>query len=52
MAVHPWDVDGAARAGLSTAWIDRNGTPYPASFTPPQVRAGSLVDLREQLAVR
>jgi 2-haloacid dehalogenase len=52
VAVHPWDVDGAARTGLSTAWIDRNGTPYPASFTPPQVRAGSLVDLREQLAVR
>ena len=34
VAVHPWDIDGAARAGLSTAWINRAGVPYPAYFTP------------------
>lgn len=50
VAVHPWDVDGAARAGLGTAWIDRRGTPYPASFTSPRVHARGLVDLRAQLA--
>ena len=49
-AVHPWDVDGAARAGLRTAWIDRAGSPYPASFTAPWVRAEGLVGLRTQLA--
>jgi len=50
VAVHPWDIDGAARAGLATAWIDRSGTPYPASFTRPSLRATSLIDLAQQLA--
>jgi 2-haloacid dehalogenase len=50
VAVHPWDVDGAARAGLRTAWIDRAGTPYPRSSTSPGLRAGDLVDLRARLA--
>ncbi|MDP5182618.1 haloacid dehalogenase type II [Blastococcus sp. BMG 814] len=49
VAVHPWDIDGAARAGLATAWIDRAGTPYPSSFTPPSLRATGLTDLAEQL---
>ncbi len=50
VAVHPWDVDGAARAGLRTAWIDRaGGTPWPDAFTPPEITASSLVDLAEQL---
>jgi 2-haloacid dehalogenase len=35
VAVHPWDIDGAARAGLRTAWIDRTGVAYPAHLTPP-----------------
>ena len=50
VAVHPWDIDGAARAGLVTAWIDRAGTPYPGCFTPPSLRATSLTDLADQLA--
>ncbi|WP_346621792.1 haloacid dehalogenase type II [Blastococcus montanus] len=49
VAVHPWDIDGAARAGLGTAWIDRAGTPYPESFTPPSLRATGLTDLAGQL---
>ncbi len=24
VAVHPWDIDGASRAGLATAWINRS----------------------------
>ena len=36
VAVHPWDIDGAARAGLQTAWIDRSGAPYPQHLQPPQ----------------
>lgn len=50
VAVHPWDLDGAARAGLRTAWVDRSGSPYPRSFTPPEIQATDLVDLARQLA--
>jgi 2-haloacid dehalogenase len=50
VAVHPWDIDGAARAGLSTAWIDRAGTPYPDSFTAPTLRATGITDLADQLS--
>lgn len=35
VAVHPWDLDGAARAGLRTAWIDRTGGPYPGWCRTP-----------------
>lgn len=35
VAVHPWDIDGARRAGLETAWLDRDGRPYPDYFLPP-----------------
>ena len=49
VAVHPWDVHGAAAAGAATAWIDRVGTPYPSTFTPPDVAAADLVDLAARL---
>lgn len=35
VAVHPWDIDGAARAGLRTAWIDRSGRPFRATSRRP-----------------
>ncbi|MDP9998393.1 haloacid dehalogenase type II [Pseudarthrobacter sulfonivorans] len=44
-AVHPWDIHGAARAGMRTAWINRTDSPYPAYFTPPENIVGSLRDL-------
>lgn len=50
VAVHPWDVDGAHRMGLQTAWIDREGADYPSHLTPPDTRAGGLVDLAAQYA--
>lgn len=49
VAVHPWDIDGAARAGLRTAWIDRGGSRYPSHLQPPELRATSIVDLARQL---
>ena len=49
VAVHPWDIDGAARAGLVTGWLNRTGGPYPAYFTTPDVEARSLTDLAAQL---
>ena len=50
VAVHPWDIDGAARAGLHTAWIDRSGnTPYPPYFTAPDITASGVDDLAHTL---
>ena len=49
VAVHPWDIDGAARAGLQTAWINRTGGPYPAYFTPPDLSCRSVIDLADHL---
>jgi 2-haloacid dehalogenase len=34
-AVHPWDIDGAQRAGLQGFYIDRRKTPYPTTFLTP-----------------
>jgi 2-haloacid dehalogenase len=50
VAVHPWDVDGAARAGMQTVWIDRFGGRYPAYFTAPGLTAGGIDDLVGQLS--
>ncbi len=48
VAVHPWDIDGAARAGLRTAWIDRSGgAGYPAFFRPAEVVVDSLTGLAD-----
>ena len=49
VAVHPWDIDGANRAGMSTAWINRNANPYPAIFSAPTLTVTSLLELHEQL---
>lgn len=50
VAVHPWDIDGAARAGLGTAWVSRNGAPYPSYFSAPDISVVSLTKLSEALA--
>lgn len=50
VAVHPWDIHGADRAGLGTAWIDRAGTAYPAHFARPTLQAASLPELAAALA--
>ncbi|MDQ6840756.1 MAG: haloacid dehalogenase type II [Actinomycetota bacterium] len=49
VAVHPWDIDGAARAGMATAWLNRTGLAYPRHFTPPVHTVGSLEDLATAL---
>ena len=49
VAVHPWDIDGAARAGLRTGWLNRNDARYPNYFTTPDVEARDLVDLARRL---
>ncbi len=49
VAVHPWDIHGASRAGLSTAWINRTGGPYPGYFAEPDVVVSGLADLADGL---
>lgn len=50
VAVHPWDLDGAARAGLRTAWLRRTPVPYPSALHPADVQATGLTDLARHLA--
>ena len=47
VAVHPWDIDGARRAGMQTAWVNRSAAPYPASFLEPTITVSSLEELVE-----
>lgn len=49
VAVHPWDTDGARRAGLRSAWVNRGAGRFPAHFLAPELEAGSLVDLADRL---
>jgi len=49
IAVHPWDIDGAARAGLRTGWLNRGGRRYPTHFRPPDHSATSLPGLAAAL---
>ena len=50
VAVHPWDIDGARRAGLSTAWVSRSGADYPGHFRPPTHTVRALPELAALLA--
>jgi 2-haloacid dehalogenase len=45
VAVHPWDIDGAARAGLRTAWVNRTGAGYPTHLSPPQRTVTTVAEL-------
>lgn len=49
VAVHPWDIHGAATAGLRTAWINRTGAAYPSYFRTPEIEVEHLVGLAEIL---
>ncbi len=49
VAVHPWDIDGAARAGLATAWINRGDGRYPSYFRTPDLTVSSLTELADEL---
>ena len=50
VAIHPWDLDGARRADLATAWVNRDGGRYPTYFTAPDVEVPSLPALAAALA--
>lgn len=50
VAVHPWDIHGAAKAGLRTAWINRTGARYPSYFQAPDIIIPALTELPPALA--
>jgi 2-haloacid dehalogenase len=50
VAVHPWDIHGAAEAGLRTAWINRDARRYPRAFAVPDHVAVGLDQLAALLA--
>lgn len=50
VAVHPWDIHGAALAGLRTAWVNRTGGNYPGYFEAPEFTVASLTELPATLA--
>ena len=49
VAVHPWDIDGAKRAGLQAAWLNRQGGRYPEFFERPDWSSQTLAGLAETL---
>lgn len=50
VAVHPWDVHGAQRAGLRGVWVNRTGGGYPSYLPTPDVTVASMTDLPTALA--
>jgi 2-haloacid dehalogenase len=49
VAAHPWDTDGAQRAGLASAWINRGEAVFPSYFQPPTLHVRSLGQLADRL---
>jgi 2-haloacid dehalogenase len=47
VAVHPWDVDGASRVGLQSAWVNRSGGPFPATFREATYTVSGIEELAE-----
>jgi 2-haloacid dehalogenase len=43
VAAHAWDIAGAARVGMRTAWISRAGRRFPDVFPAPDVQADHLL---------
>ncbi len=52
VAVHPWDIHGAHRAGLTTGFINRTSFRYPRFFARPDIETANLVELAHALEGR
>jgi 2-haloacid dehalogenase len=50
VAVHAWDLEGARRAGLVTAWASRLERRYHPAMEPPDISAADLVGVAEALS--
>ncbi|MBW3662775.1 MAG: haloacid dehalogenase type II [Actinobacteria bacterium] len=49
IAVHPWDIHGAATAGLLTGWVNRSSARYPDPLARPAVEADSFETVVDRL---
>lgn len=49
VAVHAWDIAGAARAGLRTAFITREEKEYLSVYLQPEVVASNLVEAANKI---
>ncbi len=49
VAAHAWDIAGAQRAGLRTAWVATVETEYLSAYPPPDVTADDLAEAAEKL---
>ena len=49
IAVHPWDIDGAKRAGLQAGWLNRRNAAYPDFFKAPDATGDTLGALADTL---
>lgn len=45
LATHPWDLAGAAHAGIGTAWVRHRAPGWPEVFPAPDVAGEDLPDL-------
>jgi 2-haloacid dehalogenase len=52
VAVHPWDVDGAGRAGMQSVWVNRSGGPFPAVFNEADHTVAGIDELPDLWADR
>jgi 2-haloacid dehalogenase len=50
VASHWWDLMGAARAGMRTAWVERDGRGLSEAGPAPDARAATLDELAAQLS--
>ncbi|MBI3635906.1 MAG: haloacid dehalogenase type II [Candidatus Rokubacteria bacterium] len=50
VAAHAWDICGATRAGLVTAWVARKETVFHAAMATPTLKAADLVEAVTALA--
>ncbi len=51
VASHPWDIQGAAAAGLQTGYVSPEAS-FPSCFEPPQHRAPDLCAIARLLVAR
>jgi 2-haloacid dehalogenase len=49
VAVHPWDVHGALRAGLRGVWVNRQDRPFPSVFASPTATVAGFDHLADLL---
>lgn len=52
VAAHGWDLMGAKRVGLRTAWVARTERHLPATIPPPDVQGTDLAAVAERIATQ